>query len=338
MKVLVTGGSGFLGAEILKKLLQRNFKVFNLDLIKSNISGVVNFQIDILDKKKMNDIFANNVFDIIIHSCAKVPVSRSKDSFYDVNVIGTKNILSLAKIYLIKRFVYVSSSAVYGIPEKVPILEEDIRVPLEPYGISKKMGEDLCIKEMPYMNLGIIRPRTVIGKDRLGIFSILFEWIRSNKAVPVINDGKNLYQFIDVDDLAEAICIMSLSKYVGSLNIGTSSFCSIRELLTGLIEKNHSSSKIKNLDSNLLFKLFKFLIKKVLPLQEYHYLAYGRDIYFDTSQSKLILKWEPKISNLVSLQNSYENYIKSTKYSHELLATHKKPLKSFLLKYATWFF
>ena len=107
--------------------------------------------------------------------------------------------------------------------------EEDPREPVEAYGLSKKIGEDICIDQMQNISIGIVRPRTVIGKERLGIFSILFEWIKNNHKVPVLNNGENLYQFIDVEDLAEAIVLMSLSSHVGSINIG-SKHLSIRDL------------------------------------------------------------------------------------------------------------
>jgi nucleoside-diphosphate-sugar epimerase len=338
MKILVTGGSGFLGAEIIKKLISRGFKVSNLDLITNNNNDIQNFQIDILEKNNLELVFKNNNFDIVIHSCAKVPISNSKKNFNEVNVQGTKNVLELTKKYKVRRFVYISSSAVYGLPKKVPIKEDDIREPVEPYGLSKKQGEDLCLSEMNNTNIGIIRPRTVIGGDRLGIFSILFEWIKSDLPVPVLNNGNNLYQFIDVDDLAEAICLIGLSKYVGSLNIGSNSYTSIRDILSQLIKYNSSNSKIKNLDSSLVFNFLKFCVKyNIVPLKEYHYLAYGKDIYFDTSLSKKILNWEPSISNFESLKNSYNNFINHKNINLENQAVHKKPLKSLILKYASIF-
>ena len=119
MKILVTGGSGFLGSEIIKKLIHNNFDVYNLDLIKNENAKVNNFQINILDKNNIENIFKKYNFDIVIHSCAKVPISKSKYTFNEINVEGTKNVLDLSKKYLVKRFVYISSSAVYGIPERV---------------------------------------------------------------------------------------------------------------------------------------------------------------------------------------------------------------------------
>ena len=96
--------------------------------------------------------------------------------------------------------------------------------------------------------MGIIRPRTVIGGDRLGIFSILFDWIKFGLPVPVMNNGNNLYQFVDVSDLVDPIYLMSKSNYNGPLNIGSSSYTSIKDLLQKLIIHNQSNSKIKNLD------------------------------------------------------------------------------------------
>ena len=185
MNVLVTGGAGFLGSEIIKKLLFRKFNVFNLDLIESNLEKVKNVKIDILDRDSLEKLFEKFSFDIIIHSCAKVPISEIKQNFHQINVEGTKNILNFSIKHNVKRFIYVSSSAVYGIPKKVPITEEDPREPVEAYGLSKKIGEDICIDQMQNISIGISKIRTVIGKDRLGIFSILFEWIKNNHKVPV---------------------------------------------------------------------------------------------------------------------------------------------------------
>ena len=339
MKILVTGGSGFLGSEIIKKLIHNNFDVYNLDLIKNENAKVNNFQINILDKNNIENIFKKYNFDIVIHSCAKVPISKSKYTFNEINVEGTKNVLDLSKKYLVKRFVYISSSAVYGIPERVPIIESDIRVPVEPYGLSKKIGEDICLNEINNIGLGIIRPRTVIGGDRLGIFSILFDWIKFGLPVPVMNNGNNLYQFVDVSDLVDSIYLMSKSNYNGPLNIGSSSYTSIKDLLQKLIIHNQSNSKIKNLDSSFIFNLLKLFIKyKIVPLQEYHYKAYGKNIYFDTSLSRKVLDWEPKISNFESLNNSYKNFLQNDKLNYGNLAAHKRPLKSYLLKYASIFF
>lgn len=338
MKVLVTGGSGFLGTEIIKKLLIKNFNVFNLDLIPFIEQNIKNYQIDILDYDNLENIFKENKFDIVIHSCAKVPISKSKKTFHQINVNGTKNVLELSKKYNVKRFVYISSSAVYGVPKIIPIKEDDPREPVESYGLSKKNGEDLCLNEIDNISIGIIRPRTVIGKDRLGIFSILFEWVRLNLPVPVINNGENFYQFIDIDDLVEAICLMAVSDYRGAINIGSKSYITIRELLEKLIKTNSSKSKIKNLDSNIIFKLLKFCIKyKIVPLQDYHYLAYGKNIYFDTTLSKEKLNWESKISNFDSIQSSYKNFINKESIDYKNKAVHKKPLKSYLLKYASLF-
>lgn len=336
MNVLVTGGSGFLGTEIIKKLISRKYNVYNLDLIESNLHNVKNFKINILDIKSIKKLFQDFSFDLIIHSCAKVPISATKQTFHEINVNGTKNILNFSIKHKVKRFVYISSSAVYGVPKKVPIKEDDPREPIEPYGLSKKIGEDICMDQMQNISLAIVRPRTVIGSDRLGIFSILFEWIKNGSKVPVLNNGKNLYQFIDVEELADAIVLTSLSNYVGSLNIGSDKFSSIRDLLENLIKKNKSNSKIKNLDSNFMFRVLKFMIKyKFVPLKEYHYLAYGKNIYFDTSLSKKILNWDSKISNLDSLQNSYQNFLNSSQLNSNNVATHKKLIKSFILRHAS---
>lgn len=334
MNVLITGGAGFIGRYLSNLYIKKGFNVFNLDLIPNSDKKITNLLGNILDKDFLNKIFVDYQFDIIIHSCAKVPISNLRFTFDEINIEGTKNILNKFTDSRIKKFVYISSSAVYGIPDTIPISEQHERRPVESYGLSKKIGEDLCLKLIQDYNVNIIRPRTVIGGNRLGIFSILFDWIDSNIDVPVLNNGDNKYQFVDVNDLTFSIYLASLNKYSGSLNIGAEKFLSIRQLLEILIKNKKSKSVLKNIDNSFLYKFSKIISKtNILPLKDYHYLAYGKDIYFDISFSKKILDWTPKFSNTESINISYDNFINVKTHSIKNTSTHQSPLKSKILKY-----
>ena len=145
----------------------------------------------------------------------------------------------------------------------------------------------------------------------MGIFSILFHWFFKYES-PVLNDGKNKYQFVDIRDFVNATYASAYSDYVGSLNIGSDSFFSIRELLENLIINVGSTSKVKNIDQNYLIRIAQFFSKlNVIPLKKYHFEAYGKDIYFDTTFSKKILNWSPDFNNKESMLDSYKLYVKN---------------------------
>ena len=334
MNVLITGGSGYLGNKLSKKFIENGHAVYNIDLVDSKQSNETYFKVNILDLKKLREIFKKKNFDLIIHNAAKVPISKLKGSFYDINVLGTENILTLVKEFNIKKLIYVSSSAVYGIPQKVPILEKDIRMPVEKYGLSKKIAEDKCIDLMEKKKILILRPRTILGENRMGIFSILFHWIFLNMKVPVLNDGKNKYQFVDIRDFVNATYASAYSDYVGSLNIGSDSFFSIRELLENLIINAGSTSKVKNIDQNYLIRIAQFFSKlNVIPLKKYHFEAYGKDIYFDTTLSKKILNWSPDFNNKESMLDSYKLYVKNDINGSSI---HTKKINNLILKYGSY--
>jgi nucleoside-diphosphate-sugar epimerase len=336
MNYLVTGGAGFVGSSICKKLLLDGHNVFNLDIIKNKDIGVVNLPENILNFNSLEKIFNKYRFDIIIHACAEVPVTKSKN-FYSVNVNGTRNIIDLFNKFPIKKLIYISSSAVYGVPKISPIREGDPRLPVEDYGKSKKQGEDLCFNNISKgKNIIIIRPRTIIGGKRLGIFSYLFDWISNDINVPVLNSGKNKYQFVNINDFSEAVILSSKIDFIGDINIGSEHFDTIENNLKKLIFYANSKSKLKNINSMRMFKFAYFLQKiNLLPLQDYHFKVYGSEIYFDLSKSKKLLNWTSRYSDFESLKESYLNFFSIQ--TEENNSPHHKRLKNYAIRYAPFF-
>ena len=142
--------------------------------------------------------------------------------------------------------------------------------------VYQKKGEDLCFEYMKTgLDITIIRPRTILGDNRLGIFSILFEWIENQK-LPVLNHGNNFYQFVDIEDLVIAIYKSSLLQGSNVFNIGAEKFDTIKNTLDTLIEKAKSQSQIRNINQNIMFKILTILSKmNFVPLQDYHLKVYG---------------------------------------------------------------
>tara|TARA_Y100000768_G_scaffold43326_1_gene28342 strand:- start:1755 stop:2792 length:1038 start_codon:yes stop_codon:yes gene_type:complete len=335
-KVLITGGSGYFGESLTKRLLSKGYDCSILDLNppSSEIQKHVRFfKCDIRDSEKVHESCRN--IDYIYHNVAQVPLAKDKELFDSVNNVGTFNILESAKKNSCSHFVYTSSSAIYGVPKYNPVKESDKPTPMESYGKAKLDGENKCLEYRNEFKVSVIRPRTILGHGRLGIFQILFEWIYNNQNIPVFDKGKNIYQFIHSDDLADA-CIRTteLSKS-GIFNIGTDRYSSMKDMLQFLIDTSGKSSRIKSLPSKFVVPIMSLASRLGLsPLGPYHALMYGSSMYFDISKAKEELQWKPKYSNDEMIKESYNWYLENRS---EVLApkdknsAHKSALKQRIL-------
>tara|TARA_B100000579_G_scaffold437478_1_gene466991 strand:- start:1496 stop:2527 length:1032 start_codon:yes stop_codon:yes gene_type:complete len=310
MRALITGGSGYFGSLLVDKLLSEKWecKVFDINDYKGkNSVEFIKGDIRNFDsvKKACKDI------DIVFHNVAQVPLAKDKNLFESVNILGTKNILKASSKSKVKKVVYTSSSAVYGIPKINPVTERMKPNPMESYGDAKYKGEIICQEYISdELEVIIIRPRTILGHGRLGIFQILFEWIKEGKNIPVLGDGNNIYQFIHADDLADAIILASnLNIKSGIYNCGSEHFGTMKETLHNLCKYANSGSKVKKVPFKpavLGMKFSSFL--GLSPLGSYHALMYGRSMYFDINKAKNELNWKPKYSNDEMFKDSYDWY------------------------------
>ena len=341
-KVIITGGSGYFGSLLAKKLLNDGYSVTLLDINKPDkeLKKNTNFvECDIRNYEKLKKALRG--YEIVYHNVAQVPLAKSKRLFNEVNIKGTENLCKASLLNDINKIVYTSSSAVYGIPKNNPVNEETIPSPLESYGKAKLMGEKIC-KEFSEKGLqvSIIRPRTILGHGRLGIFSILFSWISEGVNIPVLNNGKNIYQFVHAEDLADA-CISSskIDKKFSSFNIGSKDCGSMRNTLENLCEYAKTGSKVYSLPLKpieLAMNFTSFL--RLSPLSPYHSLMYGRSLYFDISKSEKTLGFKPKYSTSEMFIDSYNWFLSNKKiiYSDRDGSHHTKPVKELSLKILKW--
>jgi nucleoside-diphosphate-sugar epimerase len=271
----------------------------------------------------------------IFHILSLVPISKAGNVFWDVNVEGTRNILEGALKHGVQKILHMSSSAVYGISQPSPLSEESKLNPLGVYGRSNYDGESVCRGyRKSGLDISIVRPRTVIGPERLGIFSILFDWIGSGKNIYIIGSGANRIQFVEVSELAEA-CIRITEKAVNDeFNLGTDRFETLRDDLGGLIRHAGSRSRIVGLNPFLAISSLRLLDTLGLsPLADWHYLTYHKDFYFNVTKAKTVLDWQPKFSNLEMLTESYDWYVKNHEsIQRETGTTHRKNLRQGILK------
>ena len=314
MKVGITGGAGFLGLHLAHYFSKKNCKLTLCDIqpfVKKEYPKCIFLNSDIRNDQEM-DKFVNNQ-DIIIHAVAALPLWKKNDIF-DININGTINLLKKSIKYNIKRFIYISSTAVYGVPKKHPIFESDPRYGVGPYGISKIKAEDECFKFINKgLNATIIRPKTFLGTHRLGVFEILFDWIRDGKKIPVIGSGNNQYQLLDVDDLVE-VCFLftqkDSKKYNDCFNIGAEKFTTVKNDFEIMFKNIKSKSKVFTTPAFLVKKaLWLFEKLKLSPLYKWVYDTADKDSYVSIEKLIKTLNWHPKYSNSDALIKAYKWYI-----------------------------
>ena len=342
-KAIVTGGSGYLGNVLIKKLLSLSWSVVNIDINSSNIKNpnYKYFNCDIRDYNKLDKNLPEA--NVIFHCVAQVPVLKDKKKFWSVNSEGTKNICAVAKKKKINKLIYVSSSAVFGNPKSNPVNELTIPEPAEDYGKAKLNGELICKKyASEKLKIIIIRPRTILGHDRLGIVQILFDWIKNGKVIPVLNNGENIYQFVHVDDLVDAFLLseQKIENNYEIFNIGTDNYSTMYDLMSSLIKQTESKSRIKSLPLGLfefLGNLLYFL--NLTPLGPYHHLMYGRSLWFDITKAKKILGFKPSYSNNRMIYETYLNYVNKENASNfeKQYSPHRSSIKKKILILAPFF-
>ena len=257
MKILVTGGAGFIGSHIVEYLVQRGDNVIVLDNLSngkmqnmSKVSDDINFvNGDVRDYNLVEQLVKD--VDSVFHEAALVSVPESfkmQNEYFDVNVNGTENILKLAKEYGFK-IVYASSSSVYGNPKSVPIKEDDDRNPLNPYA-KTKLEDELLAEKYSEMGVHVIGLRyfNIFGrrqsKEYAGVIKLFLEKIQQNKA-PIINgDGSQTRDFVYIEDVVKAnILAMDSNIKYKFLNVGTGFSISILDLANVCIEASGLSLK-----------------------------------------------------------------------------------------------
>ena len=252
LNVAVTGGAGFIGSYIVKKLVARGDSVTVIDNLNTgkekNLESVRNkivFLKDSVLNMSLLEKETRNV-DGIFHQAALASVQDSfskRDEYYDVNVKGTENILKLAKKNNFK-VVYASSSSVYGNPEQIPIKESDAKNPINPYAETKLKKEELAIK---YSEMGVkvigLRYFNVFGKGQskeyAGVLKLFLERIRDKLPPKVNGDGTQFRDFVYVEDVVNAN-ILSMDSEIshGFFNVGTNSSITILDLAKIIIKSS----------------------------------------------------------------------------------------------------
>lgn len=345
MKIYITGISGFLSINLVRYLLAHGYTdIAGIDLVDFTyperdkidfLQGDIRNKEDL--KKSMKDA------DIVIHTAAALPLYSPED-IYTTDIVGTRNVLDQAVAYGAKRFIHISSTSVYGIPDHHPLYETDKLYGVGPYGEAKVKAESICAE---YRNKGLIvpilRPKSFVGPERLGVFAIFYEWACDGKGFPMIGSGNNRYQFLDVDDLCQAIvsCMtLPKNKVDDVFNIGAAEYTTMKEDYQAVLDAAGFGKKIVPFPVKPVIAALKILeFLKLSPLYPWVYETASTDSFVSIEKAQKMLDYKPQYSNQEAMLRNYKWYLENKdSFKGETGVSHRLPWKQKALKLAKIFF
>jgi nucleoside-diphosphate-sugar epimerase len=328
--VAISGGAGFLGLHLARRLVGDGQAVRTLDLAPLDdppLAGrVEEIHGDVRLAADARRLVAGA--DVLVHAAAALPIQVTRDAIRSVNVEGTAVTLGAALEAGVRRVVLISSTAVYGVPERHPIHEDDPLVGVGHYGESKIEAERLCAEfGRRGLEAVVVRPKTFVGPERLGVFEILFDWIREGRRIPVLGDGSNRYQLLAVEDLVDAVVRCVDAPVAGeALNIGAERFGTVREDLEALAAHAGSGSRLRPVPARPAELALRGLeLARLSPLAEWHYRTAHKDSFVSIDKARSLLGWEPRLSNAETLCATYDWYLAHRGQLGAAGTTHRVP-------------
>lgn len=288
-RVLVAGGAGFLGSVICASLAHEGFEVFSFDKFESPDPSrpVREFVGDLTNRGDLDRL--PNAFDVVINAAAALPLKRDATAHKSTNVDGNRILMEWAEDVRVRQYIYVSSSAVYGVPAKPAVSVSTSLNPFESYGKSKLEAEADGAKfwaSFPEVAYSIIRPRTIVGPGRGGIFASLFRWGQLGLPIPVVESGNNVYQFVHPSDVADLLCRVAKNNERGIFNLGGHSAASMRDSLQFALSAAGLSPKFMKINRKVFSLIANFLrITGLGPFAPYQIRMYGESLYFEDSEA-----------------------------------------------------
>lgn len=341
-RVLVTGGNGYFGSLLVDAVRRTGEAVRVLDIVdgehdRALAAPVEQVRADIRDAAAVRA--AVEGVEVVYHNVAQVPLARQAELLRTVNVDGTVRLLQAARDAGVAKVVHTSSSAVFGVPASNPVLPTTVPAPAEAYGAAKLAAEWACLRAAADgLDVSIVRPRTILGHGRLGIFGILFDWIADGADPFVLGDGSNRYQFVHADDLAGACLAAARRAGPAVFNIGTDRFGTMREVLAATCSHAGTGARVRSLPAASATAAMRLSARLGLtPFAPYHWLMYARSMWFDIDHAVSALDWRPRWSNDEMFAQSYDWFLANRESTDERGASqHRRTARAGALGALKW--
>ena len=342
---LVTGGSGFLGINLCRHLLARGWRVRSLDIApfdypeRERVDAIVG---DIRDRDAAERALQG--VDAIVHCAAALPLADAAE-ILSTGVDGTRILLDAAARRAVSRFVFISSTAVYGIPDHHPLTEDDPLHGVGPYGEAKIAAERLCTEQRARgLCVPVLRPKSFVGPERLGVFELLYEWAFEGHGFPVLGSGGNRYQLLDVADLCELIerCLEGDAAAVNdTFNVGAAEFGTMRDNVQAVLDRAGHGRHAVGIPAAPAIALLRLLYRLGLsPLYAWIVETADRDSFVSVERLRARLGFVPRRSNRDALVANYDWYVANRDRIRAARhgVTHRVAWKHGVLEWAKWLF
>ncbi len=341
---LITGGSGFLGINLVRYLLARGQQVKSIDLVAFDYPDCKD-RIDALqgDIRIEADIDrAMQGADIVVHCAAALPLYPPEEIF-STDIDGTRLVYETALRHGVKRAIHISSTAVYGIPDHHPLYETDPLQGVGPYGEAKVKAEEVVVAfREKGMCVPIIRPKSFIGPERLGVFALLYDFAYTGHNFPVLGSGDNPYQYLDVEDLCDFIWLTATlpEEQVNDVfNVGAREFGTPRSDFQAVLDHAGHGKRIIPLPSGPAILALRVLESVGLsPLYKWVYETVDKESFVSIEKAESV-GFNPKYSNKDALIRNYDWYVANLdNFKGQSGVTHRVPWKQGALALAKLFF
>lgn len=337
---LITGGAGFLGINMTRYLLARGHKVVSLDIADFDYPERAQVVIHIGDIRNRADVDrAIQGVDMVIHTAAALPLYKAED-IYSTDIDGIRTVLQASKDAGVERMIHISSTAVYGIPDHHPLLEDDRLDGVGPYGEAKVKAEEICADfRAEGMCVPVIRPKSFIGPERLGVFALFYDWAKDGKNFPMLGSGNNRYQLLDVEDLCAAVYLaatLERDRVNDVFNIGAEDFTTMKEDYQAVLDyAGHGKRIIPLPAAPAIWTLRVLEAMHLSPLYKWVYETASTDSFVSIDKAKRVLGWQPKYSNKDALVRNYIWYIEHLhEFENKSGVSHRVPWSQGILKLA----
>ncbi len=344
MRFLVTGGAGFMGINLVRYLLARGDEVRSYDIAPFDYPEADRISIihgDIRNRALHDQAFEG--VDVVVHCAAALPLCAPEEIF-STDVEGTRMMLASAAAAGVDRFIHISSTAVYGIFHGHQPSENDTLIGVGPYGEAKIRAEGVCAEYRSRgMSVPVLRPKSFVGPERLGVFELLYDFAYGGHNFPVLGSGNNRYQLLDVEDLCRAVylCATADRNAVNDVfNVGAARFGSLRQSFQAVLDRAGRGRKVIGLPVKpAIWTLRGLEMLGLSPLYEWIYETASKDSSVNIDKIANRLDFSPVYSNEEALIRNYDWYVANRgRITRGTGVTHRRPWKRGALTLARYFF